>query len=236
LDQISDSDADSRLSGLEGFLEFWFGPRQSGYGEPPDRLAAVQLPKPLRRFLAFAGRWPPARHSFVANRFYRQDRFLLLDPHPWASMHRVDDLLVFAVENQGVWEVATLPEGHDPGVWISVDCSHRGPHPDWRKLDRSLSHFLVSFVLQESLLGSDFVACHENAITKFRDAGCDIRSIWIEGEYAWPNVRHSYFLIEGRILLRLDVGDAWTDDNWYGFNDPEMCGLLEKLGLPNSIR
>src|SRR6266498_2684923 len=230
--QIPDTTADPRLSGLERFLEFWLGPRRPEYGESPEKLARTELPGSLRRFYTFAGRWPPAFPPYCLNRFCGQDRFLPLDPGPWGNVYRSGPYLVFVAENQGVWEVATLPSGADPNVWVSEDCSHRTSNPTWRPLDNPLSHFLVTLVLQETMFSSEFLACHENALSVFASAGCEVEPIWLNAEYTWPEVRHSYFLVDRRILLRRDTGDIALDDHWYGFNDPAAAEFLERLKLP----
>ena len=232
---IVDTTADTRLTGLERFLEFWLGPRRSEYGEPDEKLATMELPGSLRRFYAFAGRWPPASPPYCANRFHAQDRFLPLDPGPWGTVRRSGPYLVFVIENQGVWVVATLPGGDDPPVYVSEDCSHRGPNPIWRRLDKPLSHFLVTFVLQECMFGSEFLACHEHALSVFESAGCQVEPIWLDGEFARPDVRHSYHLVDRRILLRRDTGDIALDDQWYGFNDPAVAEFVKRLHLPSKI-
>jgi hypothetical protein len=142
---------------------------------------------------------------------------------------------VFAAENQGVWEVATLRDGEDPPVWISEDCSHRTTSPTWRQLDQPLSCFLVTFVLQETMFGSNRCACCENALSRFVDAGCVVEPIWLNAEFAWPKVRHSYFIVDRRILLRRDTGDNAIDDQWYGFNDPGATEFVKCLNLPIAI-
>jgi len=233
---IPDTTADVRLTGLERFLEFWLGPRRPEYGEPAESLATMELPDSLRRFYAFAGRWPPAFPPYCMNRFHVQDRFLPLDPGPWGNVYRSGPYFVFVAENQSVWEVATLPSGDDPGVWVSEDCSHRSSSPIWRQLDNPLSHFLVTLVLQETMFGSKFGACHENALSLFANAGCEVEPIWLNAEFTWPEVRHSYFLVDRRILLRRDSGNLALDDQWYGLNDPAAAELVERLNLPSKIR
>ena len=236
MQRIPDTTADNRLSGLEGFLEFWLGPRLSEYGEPAESLAKIELPGSLRRFYAFAGRWPPPFPRYCQNRFCAQDRFLPLEPEPWGNVYRSGEYVVFVAENQGVWQVATLARGDDPGVWVSEDCSHRTPSPKWRPLDNPLSHFLVSFVLQECMFGSGFLGCNEGALAVFSNAGCEVEPIWLDGEYSFPQVCHSYFLIDRHILLRRDTGDVALDDQWYGSNDANVAEFVERLGLPSKIR
>lgn len=206
------------------------------YGEPAEKLAKMELPGSLSRFYDFAGRWPPAFLPYCTNRFHAQDRFLPRDPGSWRNVYRSGRYFVFVAENQGVWVVATLPGGDDPGVWVSEDCSHRGPSPTWRPLDNPLSHFLVTFVLQECMFGSEFLACHEHALSVFESAGCQVEPIWLDAEFAWPDVRHSYYLVDRSILLRRDTGDVALDDQWYGFNNPAVAEFVERLHLPSKIR
>jgi hypothetical protein len=233
--RIPDTTANARLTGLERFLEFWLGPRRPEYGEPAENLAKIELPGSLHRFYAFAGRWPPAFLPYCGNRFDVQDRFLPLDQGPWGNVYRSGPYLVFVAENQGVWEVATCAQGDDPPVWVSEDCSHCGPSPIWRPLENPLSHFLVTFVLQETLLGSEFRACHEDALSVFAGAGCQCEPVWLNGEYSYPGVHHSYFLVDRRILLRRDTGDIALDDHWYGFNEPAVAEFVEGLNLPSQV-
>jgi hypothetical protein len=234
--RIADSSTDARLSGLEAFLEFWFGPRRPEYGEPADVLATIELPAALRRFYGFGGRWPPPDLRYATNRFRFQDRFLPLQRCDWGNAYRAGPYFVFVAENQGVWEVATLAHGEDPRVWVSEDCSHRTPHPRWRPLAEPLSHFLVTFVLQECIFGAEERACVENALAVFENAGCAIEPIWMNGEFAWPDVRHSYLLIDNKILVRRDTGDVALADHWYGYNDPAAGELLCRLNLPTTLR
>src|SRR5688572_12547739 len=106
---IPDTTADARQSGLEAFLEFWLGPRRPDYGEPAETLEKMELPGALRRFYAFAGRWPPAFPGYCSSRFHAQDRFLPLEPGPGGFVRRSGPYVVFASENQGGWAAATLP-------------------------------------------------------------------------------------------------------------------------------
>jgi len=98
---IEDHDADSRLSGLELFLEFWLGPRKPEYGESLELLDMLKLPDPLKRFHAFAGRWPPPHPPHTVHRFCVQDRLLPLVSNGYESIYESGAYLVFARENQG---------------------------------------------------------------------------------------------------------------------------------------
>jgi hypothetical protein len=233
---IPDTTAHARLDGLERFLEVYLGRRLPEYGESEDRIRSVTMPEPLRRFMRFAGRWPgrSLRSPFV-NRFCVQDSLCSITANEWAPVFEVlDNLLVFVVENQGVWVAATEQSGSDPPVWVSEECSHREPLQVWHRLEKPLSHFLVSFVLQEVMFGSEIVAIAPKALEAFGNAGLAIEPIWVDGEYAWDHARPSYFLAGGKILVRHAPDDASGDD-WYGCMDGASDTLLKSLGLPTEI-
>ncbi len=146
----------------------------------------------------------------------------------------MDNRLVFVWENQGVWVAATETAGADPPVWISEECSHREARQVWRQLEHPLSHFLVSFVLQELMLSSELVAVAPGALEKFETAGLPIEPVWTKGEYAWDIDRPSYFLVCDRFLVRRALDEADGDD-WYGCKDTGGGNVLNPLGLPTEI-
>ncbi|HYE20270.1 MAG TPA: hypothetical protein VEA69_17610 [Tepidisphaeraceae bacterium] len=228
---IDNTNADTRLSGLERFLERWYGTRKPEFGHPPTVLDQLQIPGVLRRFYAFAGRWPPNDERYSDNRFCRQDRFLPLARQAWGSVYRDGSYFVFMAENQGVWEAATLTHGDDAGVWVSVDGSHRTDRPTWRQLKCTLSEFLVTFVLQECVMGS-LGAAGEGILERFESAGCTIELVCLDGEYAWKGDRRSYYLIDSSVLLYRETGDAELYDDWYGYETKAGEDLLRRLNLP----
>ena len=150
-------------------------------------------------------------------------------------MQVMDDRLVFVWENQGVWVAATESAGVDPPVWITEECSHRDARQVWRQLENPLSHFLVSFSLQEMMFGSELVAVAPGAFERFETAGLSVEPVWIMGEYAWELARPSYFLVGERFLVRRAPDEADGDD-WYGCNDEVGAEVLDSLGLPVQTR
>jgi hypothetical protein len=144
----------------------------------------------------------------------------------------MDNRLVFVRENQGVWVAATERAGDDPPVWITEECSHRErQRPIWRRLEKPLSHFLVSFVLQELMFGSELLSVAPGALETFESAGLPIEPVWIKGEYAWDIDRPSYFWVGERFLLRR-APDLADGDDWYGYNDEADAEVLKLAGLP----
>jgi len=233
---IPDTTSDERMSGLERFLVRYLGQHSAEFGSPEGELSKFEMPAPLRRFLRFAGRWPGHNpHSPFPNRFCVQDQLCSLTPNKWAPVFQyMDGLLIFVWENQGCWVAATKPQGEDPPVWISEKCSHRDPIRAWRKLVAPLSHFLVSFVLQELMFGSEIVAVAPGALAKFEAACLPVQPVWINGEYAWDIDRPSYFFVAERFLVRQAPAEANGDD-WYGCRDAEGAQVLKSLGLRSPI-
>jgi hypothetical protein len=234
---IPDSTTDARMASLERFLERYLGPRRPEYGASENEVRSIQMPASLQRLFRFAGRWPgQTSWTPYANRFCVQDVLGAIIPKEYApALQLMDNRLVFVWENQGVWVAATEPAGVDPPVWITEKCSHREARQIWRQLEKPLSHFLVSFVLQEVLFSSAIVAVAPGALETFAEAGLPGEPVWIRGEYAWEIDRPSYFLVGERFLVRRAPGEDCGDD-WYGCEDAAGTDVLTSLGLPAQIQ
>ena len=230
---IPDSTTDDRMSGLERLLQRYLGPRQPEFGATEDQIRSIEMPEPLQRFFRFAGRWPS--QTSRVNRFCNQDDLGAITETEFSpKLQYMDDRLAFVWENQGVWVAATDPTGVDPPVWIAEDYDHK-TEPTWWKIGNPLSHFLVSFVLQELLFGSEFVAVAPGAMRKFEQAGLPIEPVWIKGEYAWNYGCLSYFFVGEQFLVRRSSDKADGKD-WYACRNRKGAELLTSLGLPTSIR
>jgi hypothetical protein len=233
---ITDLNTGARMAGLQEFLEVYLGPWRPEFGAPEDDVRSIDMPAPLQCFFRFAGRWPGHNpRTPFESRFCMQDTLCAIRPKQYApDLQFMDDLLVFVWENQGVWVAATERSGSDPPVWISEDCSHRNEVKKWRRLQNPLSHFLVSFALQEVMLGSELLAVAPGALAIFEEVGARIQPVWIKGEYTWDIDRPSFFLIDDRFLLR-HAPDVANGDDWHGCNDTERAEMLTSLGLPTGL-
>ena len=114
-------------------------------------------------------------------------------------------------------------------VWISEDCSHRTDRVVWRQLEKPLSHFLVSFVLQEVMFGPISGSFQQKHLEKLQEAGLSVVSLWIDGEYANCWSQSSYYWIEEQVLLRRAPDEGW--DDFYGCKDESGKERLIALGL-----
>lgn len=226
---IPDLSPETRMAGLEHFMERYLGRRRPEFGTPEEELRLVEMPAPLERFFRFAGRWPGQNpEGPFANRFCIQDILCGFEVKGYASILRLaadQERLVFVHENQAVWTALTERSGVDPPVWIVGD--------EDRKLERPLSHFLVSFVLQESMFGSEIVAQAPRALEKFEEAGMRIDPLWLDGEYAWA-WRPTYYLVGERFLLRRALEESDGAD-WYACNQSKGADELRSLRLPTSL-
>lgn len=233
---IPDTNTDARMTALEQLLQRYLGPRRPEFGESENELQSIEMPAPLRRFFRFAGRWPGHNpRAPYANRFCMQDTLCAIRKKEYApTLQLMDNLLVFVWENQGVWVAATEPTGADPPVWISENCSHRNAVNEWRQLEKPLSHFLVSFVLQELMFGSEILAVAPEALARFGEAGLKTEPVWINGEYACDIDRPSYYLAGEHFLVRRAPDEANGDD-WYGCNNSAGAEMLTLVGLPTQI-
>src|SRR5829696_7634569 len=94
---------------LEKFIVFWLGPRRPDYGEPESAILSYQLPYPLRRLYAFAGRWPPLTNRNLYGPDLWPNVFSVQDSlRPFSRLRRTEDGKVeFLDENQSCWVCAT---------------------------------------------------------------------------------------------------------------------------------
>lgn len=197
------------MAELEKFILFWHGPRRARYGEPESALAAFPLPYPLKRLYAFAGRWPPSNpdYSRAANTFCVQDAL-----RPFSGLERSDDgKVVFLDENQGNWTCTTLPEGDDPPVWVE-DVFEVYQQRRWRLVTPSLSRFLVTFCLQESLFGATFCVSDETFAALFESSKGIAVPLWLNGPYAYSEGSNFYLLHES-VLVGVIHGSIWVAAN-----------------------
>jgi hypothetical protein len=212
--------AAERLGELERFLEYWFGKRRPEYGEPETGLDRLSLPDPLRRFYAFAGRWPSADPEDLPV-FYTGSGGHHLRP-PDDVRPQPDGKLDFFMEYQGDWVGLTLPTGEDPPVWLSGWLAEGDPDERTVRVCDSLSKFLVTHCLMTILYEMENAPGTVDAregplVDRFRGnpgLGDEAVRIWDTSGLDWPdsclNYRGSFHLIpfSGGILVHRD-GDAY---------------------------
>ena len=155
---------------LEAFIDRWHGHRKPWFGIAAEKIEQTQLPQPLAWLYGYAGEWQGRNYwdTLLGN----QDCLL-----PFEELAIRDGKLVFVNENQGVWQVGTDSAGEDPRVWARID---GGP---WQLLDDSLTRFLVTFVLHETVFGCQHLGSAENAMGKLTGAGLHVSAPWLNHPY-----------------------------------------------------
>jgi hypothetical protein len=157
-------------SRLEAFIDRWHGDRKPWFGIAAEKIEQTRLPKPLAWLYGYAGEWHGQHYwdTLLGN----QDCLVLFE-----ELSISDGKLVFIHENQGVWQVGADSSGDDPAAWVRID---DGP---WQPLDHSLTRFLVTFVLHETVFGCKHVAYSQNVIAQLTDAGMHVAPLWLNHPY-----------------------------------------------------
>jgi hypothetical protein len=198
-DFLSQTTAAGRMAELARFIEHWYGPRRPEYGEADGDL--YSLPDPLKRFLAFAGRWPAPHAAFPGRCIADGDGHHLrpLDAH----VVRKDGRLVFFHEYQGEWDGLTLTSGEDPPVWIAGYFDGDYDRRRVRKVSDSLSAFLVTHLL--------FTTAYDRENSLFQSDG---RVAFLGGTRIWsaedgrcPNYDGEFYWHDG-VLFHTTAGSS----------------------------
>jgi len=167
-----DSDDPTHLqTELEAFLERWHGHRKPWFGISPEKLTRLELPRPLSWLYGFAGSWPGLNYwdTLLGN----QDCLL-----PFESLSTANGKLPFVQENQGVWQVATERTGEDPPVWFA---EYHGS--EWLLLSNSLTQFLVTFILHETVFGCRHVERKRGLKELLTETGIEMIPLWLGKPY-----------------------------------------------------
>jgi hypothetical protein len=131
-----------RLDVLRQLVDFWHDPIRPEDGMSDAEIGGMALPLPLRWWYRWAGK----RNDVLSG------QNVLFVPRDYRNKYRVlavrDGRLRFYVENQGVYEWATLPNGDDPPVFGRYDLRGR-----WVQEQVTLSEHLILMCLFEAVMG-----------------------------------------------------------------------------------
>jgi hypothetical protein len=228
---LSAANADERMAESERFIEFWYGARRPEFGEPDATSLDPQLPGSLRRFYAFAGRWPSPNLTAGEEFFYSGSGHHLLsldDVSPTKNGR-----LRFFMEYQGDWYGVTNPREPDPPVWISGRWDDQEKGKRTRKVSKELSRFLVTHCLMTTVYDSSN-SPHPRQTSRTEDIAL---ADWLQrdrqsAELLWkvepgccPNYEGSFLLFHGHILVH-DMGQNCFH---FGALHPEGFELLRAV-------
>lgn len=134
---------EDRFDVLKRLVEYWHGPILPDDGIPESDLAGLPMPSVLRWWYRWAGK----RTEIMTGQnilFWPRN-----DLHKYWQLKVEDDFLHFYIENQGVYQWATLPDGDEPPVFGRWEC--KGP---WEQEGITVSEHLILACIFEA------VNCH----------------------------------------------------------------------------
>jgi hypothetical protein len=198
-----------RMAEIGRFIEFWYGPRRTEYGEPDVDELYPYLPEALKLFYSFAGQWPPPGGArFEGDFFYGGNGGHHLLPAKDVTLTESGRLRFF-MEYQGDWDGLTSEGESDPPVWIdgSWDLPTRGKGV--RKVATALSKFLATHVLMTTLYDdlnspSPRPRTHAGDIKLadwFQRSRGQSEHIWEAEPNGCAHYEGSFFLVKEHVLL-----------------------------------
>jgi hypothetical protein len=131
-----------RLAILQKLVEFWHGPIRPEDGMSDAEMTSLPMPLPLR----FWYRWAGKRDDMVRQNWILVPRDF---EHRYRMLRVEHGRLIFYVENQGVYEWATLQHGDAPPVFGRLEGRGR-----WANERITLSEHLILMVLFKA------ITCH----------------------------------------------------------------------------
>jgi hypothetical protein len=129
---------EDRLSVLRHVVDYWHGPIRGKHGMSDAELAGSCVPAALRWWYRWAGR----RSEIMSGQ-----NFLLAPRGEHGQPFVCDDRLQFYVENQYVYQWATLPDGDDPPVYGRYE-----DHQPWQPEGMRVSEHLILACLFEAIM------------------------------------------------------------------------------------
>jgi hypothetical protein len=184
-----------RLCVLQHLVEYWHGQTKPDDGMSDAELAGLPLPLPLRWWFGWAGK----RSEVMSGQnilFKPRD-----DRHKYWQLAVNDGRLFFYIENQGVYEWTTLPEGDDPPVFGRYERTD-----PWEQEAVTLSEHLILMCLFEAVMchakyGASAAMLDEQTFTKIVSS---IPPVAI-GPWRWMQTR--FFAGRGAFMYACDQGE-----------------------------
>jgi len=185
-----------RLGVLQQLVEYWHGPIRPEDGMSDAEIGGVTLPLPLRWWYRWAGK----RREVMSGQNF------LFVPRDYHHKYRIlavmGGRLHFYVENQGVYQWATLPDGDDPPVFGRYE--YRGR---WAREKTTLSEHLILTCLFEAvtchaIYGASVAWLEEE---KFATIVCQIPPLAIP---PWRWLGTSFFAGKGAFMFAAENGQG----------------------------
>lgn len=202
------------IQSLKLFIEKWVGKWLPKYGmlenEVPDF-----LPQPLREIYLYAGKWPNPRLDAGLYLFQGQD--ILMDVE---NLERKNGRVFFLMENQSNWTCEVEEYNNESPIYCDAAEIWDENASGHEIVCKSLSHFLVTFCLQELVLSSNYVGTVDNNI-KIQEIIKSSEPLWLNGIYVSKEPTHSFYIYDNRLII-MDYNGLW-----YACNDEDTLCLIE---------
>ena len=205
--------ATGRDDAVGNFLAGWYGPPNSVRAD-----ASSSEPPALRKWRQSVARWD--RPIVVQNQLVPRD-----------SADVEDDLVVFYVENQGIWLWA-YGEGDDPPVYDRENEESRA----WQPSGASLSDFLFQMTVVETVFGSERGAGASDLSPQDFDRIVGPLTAVEMTPWRWPGPEHRLWLADGVAAFggvneipgaNAAPGSRW--EVWLAAVDDNRLGYLDEL-------
>jgi len=140
---------------------------------------------------------------------------------PIEAIRYVDEMVEFADENQGNWSCRCPFSKDDPPVYSNAEETW-GDRTGFHIVCESLTHFLTTLALQETVMGSSILlAVDENAASeKFVSS---LPPIWLDGIYVFGEPSHQFHFSDEFDMLAMSYEGNGL---WFGSNDLDLCKKL----------
>lgn len=219
------------INKLKQIIEKWAGPSLSHYGLTENEIPDF-VPEPLREIYLFAGNWPNPRNNdgslFMPGKqpriFQEQDTLAGI-----GNLKRQAGRAAFIMENQGNWTCEFEENKDDSPVYSDAAKLWDDSVEGHEMVCASLSHFLVTFCLQELVFSSKYVGT--------MDANVDphlfhkpLEPLWLNGYYVFKEPTHSFYICDNRLMI-MDYSGLW-----YACNDENAIDLLTDKSLINPLQ
>jgi hypothetical protein len=208
-----------RMETLERLIVALLGQRQEAFGEPQAESEEIPLPRMLRRFYSFAGRWqyPHPERSPVSFESPEESYFYAGATHAHLAAFNAIELtanrhLAVFSEHSGNWSATVEPEGEDPCVWIEGDWGEgESDTPLLSSMPLSVwlfAHVLSSIAWESGNSYLSALSCAPTPATQERSGLMDwfqrhkteARLLW-ESRVEPPELAGNFYLFRGAILV-----------------------------------
>jgi len=138
-----------------------------------------------------------------------------------SELRRTGDFIHFLDENQGCWSCAYCVDGgEDPAVFLFED----GEEPV--KQGDSLERFLVTYLLQESVMSAPHFASQEDGVLPEDALRAAVEPLWLAAVYSRPNPTHWFYWCKDAGVLAMRFDGDYAPWLWLGAQEDRWESVL----------